>query len=124
MSGFWGKADIPDPLTNVRYDPKRARAGTYCVGNTDSRRSLKPLDQCRYFGITRMTELQSTILCPQCGYAATGAMPTNACVLVYECARCGARLQPRQGDCCVFCSYGSVPCSPGQAQRAKRRYGA
>src|SRR5262249_59877100 len=61
-----------------------------------------------------MTELQSTILCPMCGYAATETMPTNACVLVYECARCGTCLAPRKGDCCVFCSYGSVPCPPMQ----------
>jgi hypothetical protein len=23
-------------------------------------------------------------------------------------------LKPKQGDCCVFCSYGSVPCPPIQ----------
>jgi hypothetical protein len=24
-------------------------------------------------------------------------------------------LKPEPGDCCVFCSYGSVPCPPIQA---------
>jgi len=24
-------------------------------------------------------------------------------------------LRPKSGDCCVFCSYGSVPCPPIQA---------
>ncbi|HEX6268144.1 MAG TPA: GDCCVxC domain-containing (seleno)protein [Burkholderiales bacterium] len=24
------------------------------------------------------------------------------------------RLAPRAGDCCVFCSYGDVPCPPIQ----------
>jgi hypothetical protein len=44
-----------------------------------------------------MTELQSTILCPVCGYAATETMPTNACVLAYECARCGTRPDTEEG---------------------------
>jgi len=37
-------------------------------------------------------------------------MPTNACRFFYDCGGCGARLKPRSGDCCVFCSYGSVAC--------------
>jgi hypothetical protein len=28
------------------------------------------------------------------------------------------RLRPKAGDCCVFCSYGSVPCPPIQAERS------
>ncbi|MGE0674778.1 MAG: GDCCVxC domain-containing (seleno)protein, partial [Methylibium sp.] len=24
---------------------------------------------------------------------------------------------PKSGDCCVYCSYGTVPCPPIQAQR-------
>ena len=35
----------------------------------------------------------------------------------YECTGCGTKLKPKPGDCCVFCSYGSVPCPPIQAQR-------
>ena len=50
---------------------------------------------------------QSTITCPACGHAATEAMPANACQFFYDCKGCGARLKPRPGDCCVFCSYGS-----------------
>ena len=44
-------------------------------------------------------------------------MPTDACQFFYECKGCGARLKPKLGDCCVFCSYGSVPCPPIQAGR-------
>ena len=32
----------------------------------------------------------------------------------YDCKGCGQRLKPHPGDCCVFCSYGSVPCPPIQ----------
>lgn len=42
-------------------------------------------------------------------------MPTNACQWLYECEHCQALLRPKQGDCCVFCSYGSVQCPPVQA---------
>ncbi|MGH8089889.1 MAG: GDCCVxC domain-containing (seleno)protein [Rudaea sp.] len=45
-------------------------------------------------------------------------MPTDACIFFYDCLRCGAMLRPRSGECCVFCSYGSVPCPPIQATRA------
>jgi hypothetical protein len=30
---------------------------------------------------------------------------------------CGAVLRPRPGDCCMFCSHGSVPCPPVQRAR-------
>jgi hypothetical protein len=61
---------------------------------------------------------RSTITCPRCGFAASEAMPTDACQFFYECLGCGAMLRPKPGDCCVFCSYGSVRCPPIQAERA------
>jgi hypothetical protein len=60
----------------------------------------------------------STITCPLCGFAASETMPIDACLFFYECTGCGAMLRPKAGDCCVFCSYGSVPCPPIQAERA------
>lgn len=60
----------------------------------------------------------STITCPTCGHAKAETMPIDACRFFYECAGCGALLRPRAGDCCVFCSYGSVPCPPIQAERS------
>jgi hypothetical protein len=42
-------------------------------------------------------------------------MPTDACQFFYDCKGCGERLKPLAGDCCVFCSYGSVPCPPIQS---------
>ncbi len=44
-------------------------------------------------------------------------MPENACVFFHECKGCGAMLRPKAGDCCVFCSYGDVPCPPVQGQQ-------
>ena len=59
-------------------------------------------------------QLQSTLTCPHCGHQATETMPTNACVALYDCKGCGQTLKPLPGACCVFCSYGSVPCPPIQ----------
>ena len=59
--------------------------------------------------------LQSTLTCPNCGHATTETMPTDACVYFHECAGCHIVLKPLAGDCCVFCSYGSVKCPPIQA---------
>ncbi|WP_453997827.1 GDCCVxC domain-containing (seleno)protein [Afipia felis] len=62
--------------------------------------------------------LQSTITCPKCAHRATETMPTDTCRFFYICPNCSERLRPKPGDCCVFCSYGSVPCPPVQAGRS------
>ncbi len=54
--------------------------------------------------------LESTITCPECGHRQTEIMPTEACQWFWECPECGVVLRPKAGDCCVFCSYGDVPC--------------
>jgi hypothetical protein len=62
--------------------------------------------------------LESVLTCPHCGFAARETMPTDACCFFYECRNCKVLLRPKPGDCCVFCSYGSVKCPPIQGQRA------
>ena len=60
--------------------------------------------------------LESVIICPKCGFQKNGTMPENACQYFYNCEQCKARLKPKDGDCCVFCSYGSVKCPPKQQE--------
>jgi hypothetical protein len=57
----------------------------------------------------------SVLTCPACGASAEEKMPHDACVYFYECRGCGKLLKPNKGDCCVFCSFGSVKCPPVQA---------
>jgi hypothetical protein len=64
--------------------------------------------------------LQSTITCPKCGHSALETMPTDACQFFYDCTGCGVVLRPNPGHCCVFCSFGSVPCPPIQADASGR----
>ena len=66
---------------------------------------------------------QSVITCPSCGFAKSETMPTDACQYFYECGGCGELLRPRPDDCCVFCSFGSVPCPPIQAARSDGKPG-
>jgi len=58
--------------------------------------------------------LESTLTCPVCRHFKRETMPTDACQWFYECERCHTVLRPKSGDCCVYCSYGSVPCPPIQ----------
>lgn len=57
---------------------------------------------------------RSVITCPKCGGRAEEEMTTDACLYFYECTSCSSLLRPRPGDCCVFCSFGSVRCPPIQ----------
>lgn len=60
---------------------------------------------------------ESVLACPHCGFSKQEAMPADACQFFYECSNCKKVLRPNPGDCCVFCSFGSVKCPPIQQQR-------
>jgi hypothetical protein len=98
LAGVGGRDAIKDCLTRPDSCPNvpAALAGKKTV-------SLRP---------------ESTITCPKCGRQAIEVMPTDACQIVYDCKGCGVVLKPLVGDCCVFCSYGDVPCPPIQEARA------
>ncbi len=57
---------------------------------------------------------RSTLTCPKCGIGTTETMDWNSCRYFFTCPSCSVTLTPRPGDCCVFCSYGDVPCPPKQ----------
>ena len=63
----------------------------------------------------KKVESKSTITCPNCGHKKTEMMPLDACVYFYDCEACHTKLKPLKGDCCVYCSYGTVKCPPIQA---------
>ena len=68
-------------------------------------------------------QLESTLTCPRCGHQSAEIMPTLACQFFYECNGCHVLLSPKEGDCCVFCSYGAVPCPPVQQRKPCCRSG-
>lgn len=58
--------------------------------------------------------LTCILTCPECQHHHTEEMPTDSCTYFYECTHCHTLLKPKPGDCCVFCSYGTVACPPKQ----------
>jgi hypothetical protein len=60
--------------------------------------------------------LTSVLTCPGCQHQQAEQMPVDACQYFYECPGCHTVLKPLAGDCCVYCSYGTLPCPPIQAQ--------
>lgn len=64
--------------------------------------------------MTAQLILVSIVTCPNCGHKKEEVMPTNACQYFYDCENCHSVLKPKPGDCCVFCSYGTVKCPPIQ----------
>lgn len=68
--------------------------------------------------MTQTPVMTSELTCPHCGHITAQTMPTDACLYYFECLQCHDLLKPKSGDCCVFCSYGTVPCPPIQQSRA------
>lgn len=62
---------------------------------------------------------EATLTCPKYGKKQIVKMPTDACQHFYKCIHCGEMLKPKEGDCCVFCSYADVKCPPKQMEASQ-----
>ena len=56
----------------------------------------------------------SIITCPHCDFEKEETLPTEICLITYTCSNCEKVLHPKQGDCCVFCSWGDHKCPSKQ----------
>ena len=63
--------------------------------------------------------IETILTCPNCGVQQKATMPTDACQHYYKCQKCGKMLKPKEGDCCVFCSYADTKCPPKQIESMK-----
>ena len=68
--------------------------------------------------MTKTIIFQSIITCPVCTHSQQETMPTDACQYFYKCSGCNTVLKPKHGDCCVYCSYGTVKCPPVQSGKS------
>jgi hypothetical protein len=59
-------------------------------------------------------QTKSVITCPFCGTKTEYTMPEDSCVFFVKCPDCEKLIKLKDGDCCVFCSYGSAKCPPKQ----------
>lgn len=64
----------------------------------------------------------AVLICPKCKTKHKEEMPTDACQFFYKCNVCGEMLKPKEGECCVFCSYADSKCPPEQ-EKENRNYG-
>ncbi|WP_205834991.1 GDCCVxC domain-containing (seleno)protein [Crystallibacter degradans] len=71
-------------------------------------------------------ELVSTLACPACRQETSLQMPADACLFFWTCPACSERVRPVEGDCCVFCSYGTVSCpsKQGPVRDQRSEYGS
>jgi len=65
-------------------------------------------------GGVKMIETKAILTCPYCKTTYTLEMPTSFCQIMFSCKYCGENLTPREGECCVFCSYADKKCPPKQ----------
>lgn len=61
-------------------------------------------------------KFESEITYPICIFQKTETTSLESCQFFYECPSCESVIRPKFGDCCVFCSFGSVTCPPIQKQ--------
>ncbi len=105
----------------IRWTVSPGRASDRAAPDAGGRRAairllLVPLRRLMRRCAPKATDVvyESTITCPVCGHRKTETMPTDACQWFYDCDNCRTLLKPKPGDCCVFCSFGTVACPPRQ----------
>ena len=59
---------------------------------------------------------ETIIICPFCNYEKEEYMSENSYQHFYVCENCEKLLRPKNDECCVFCSFGSVKCPPQQKE--------
>lgn len=67
-----------------------------------------------------MIKENSSLKCPYCGHIEVIKMPKDNCLYFHQCKNCEKLINPKPGDCCVFCSYGDVPCPSIQLENMKQ----
>ncbi len=114
----------------LKYDAATAKNAAYslseCAPGSCSEETA-PLESCRalcdsnYSSCCEKKEkdlkeisIKSEITCPKCGHKEMEILPMEICQIKYTCKSCKIILYPKEGDCCVFCTYGDHKCPSKQ----------
>ena len=103
VSKYIGKQKTKELSIALQYHEEIEKIQQSCCKEDKKYRCKKP-----------EKSLTSEITCPKCGYKKTETLPTEVCQLFYKCEKCGNEMHPKDGDCCVFCSYGDHKCPSKQ----------
>ena len=104
------QVNFDQKTATVTYDPDKAQPEAL----TEATANAGYPPQCRSEVTMSAIVLESVLTCPRCGFAgnhAHGRLPVLLRVQQLQGAAA-----PNPGDCCVFCSFGSVKCPPIQQQ--------
>jgi hypothetical protein len=66
-----------------------------------------------------MVEIEAKLTCPHCNKTYEVEMPLNYCRILFNCDACNQDIIPKEGDCCIFCSYADKKCPPLQIGEIK-----
>lgn len=84
---------------------------THCADDSNKKvDETKQSEECCAKESSTAISQTSEITCPTCGHKKVETLPTDVCVIKYNCEQCNALLTPKTGDCCVFCTYGTHKC--------------
>ncbi len=61
-------------------------------------------------------KIDAVLTCPKCNKKQVVKMPEDACQYFYKCTFCNELIKPKEGDCCVFCSYADSKCPSKQKE--------
>lgn len=64
--------------------------------------------------MNNVVRVECEVTCPKCGHSEWMTMEPDYSPYVYQCDRCLTVSVPTDGECCLFCSFGSSPCLPRQ----------
>lgn len=88
----------------------------FSCNNTAQKKDVLKEEQCCEIELTETPSKSSEITCPKCGHTEIEKLPTEVCLIKYNCKNCDAELTPKEGDCCVYCTYGTHKCPSMQVQ--------
>ena len=60
------------------------------------------------------------LTCPHCGHETLEEMPVERSVEFHECDACHETFGPKEGDCCVYRSWGDTSCLCTPARSSAR----
>jgi len=64
-------------------------------------------------------KFESEIICPLCNNKHKERIDIEFNIVIYICKFCGHTLSLGNGECCIFCVYGSNPCISTQIKEMK-----